>query len=144
MRLTAFCGLAAFLLTGAALAEGSYIEVRCEQTSLDGQFTHCQQPAGVFNFTSEGDTVEYALKLTAPSTHCALTAYTVATAPDGLASLGATPFIDRNESSTIAIGRGFPAGPATLYIFGTGKIGGCNVGEMHSWGVTVEALRTGP
>ncbi|MCU0828553.1 MAG: hypothetical protein MUE52_14380 [Tabrizicola sp.] len=144
MRLTALSGLAVLLLTGMAQAGGSYIEVLCEQTSVDGQFTHCQRPAGVFSFVSEGDTAEYSLKLTAPSTHCALTAYTVSTVPDGFVSVGTTPFIDRDESSTIPIGSGYPAGPVTMYIFGTGKIGGCNVGEMHSWGVTVEAQRSGP
>jgi hypothetical protein len=143
MRRAAFSSLAVVLLAGPALAEGTYIEVLCEQSSADSQFAYCQRPLGAFSFTSDGPTAEYALKLTAPSTHCALTTYVVSTLPDGFVAVGYTPLINANESSVVNVGSGYPAGPVTLYIQASSQIGGCNVGAIHSWGVTVEAMRVG-
>ena len=141
MRLAA--PLAAIWIGAAAWADGTYLEVQCRQSNRDPDFTHCVDPAAALTVTTDSAETYYDLKFTAPPTHCSQATYMVALSPDPGTIFASTTFLAPNESQTISIGRGFGPGPVTLYVFASGRVGGCNEGVLHSWGATVEMFPHG-
>lgn len=135
--------LAALWIGGAAWADGTYVEVQCQQSNRDQDFAHCVDPAAAITLNSDGTDANYDLKLTAPSTHCSPVTYMVALSSDPGTIFASTAFLQPNESQQINIGRGFGPGPVTLYLFASGRVEGCNTGTIHSWGATVEVIPRG-
>lgn len=132
--------LAGLWIGQAAWADGTYIEVLCQQSNRDQNFTHCVDPAAALTLNSDGMEANYDLKFTAPPAHCSPVTYMVALSSDPGTIFASTAFLNPNESQQINIGRGFGPGPVTLYVFASGKVEGCNAGELHSWGATVETI----
>lgn len=125
------------LLASPALAER--IEVYCERSELinSGTATLCA-PWGTFTFRSDGPEVEYFLTLRAPDSHCSKVVYSVYFPGENWAR-GFTNQLEPGQSENVVIGRGYPAGTAQVQIAGMGIVGGCNVGQSHSWAVEVSA-----
>lgn len=135
--------LAALWIGGAAWADGTYIEVLCQQSNRDQDFTHCVDPAAAITLNSDSADTNFDLKFTAPPAHCSQVTYMVALSSDPGTIFASTTFLAPNESQEINIGRGFGPGPVTLHVFASGKVGGCNEGVLHSWGATVEVIPRG-
>lgn len=135
--------LAALLIGGAAWADGTYVEVQCQQSNRDQDFTHCVDPAAAITLDAASLDAIYDLKFTAPPAHCSQVTYMVALSRDPGTIFASTTFLAANESQQINIGRGFGPGPVTLYVFASGRVGGCNEGVMHSWGAIVEVIPRG-
>jgi hypothetical protein len=53
---------------------------------------------------------------------------------------GKTRFMNRTESEVVPIGNSFGRGNITVAIRVLGKIEGCNVGAISSWGGVVELV----
>lgn len=97
-------------------------------------------PAAVISLNADSTDANFDLKFTAPPAHCSKVNFMVALSRDPGTIFASTAFLDANESQQINIGRGFGPGPVSLYVFASGRIGGCNAGVMHSWGATVEVI----
>lgn len=131
--------LAATLAVLASPALAERLEVYCERSELinNGTATLCA-PFALYSFQSDGPEVEYFLTLRAPASHCSNIVYTVY-AFEGSDRRGFSNQLSPGQAENVVIGRGFPAGEARVWIAGMGIVGGCNVGQSHSWAVEVSA-----
>lgn len=101
----------------------------------------CSTPRDpTFTFASDGPGTNYALKMTAPDAHCSPVQYQVWTPGPGGSMYGKTRFMNRTESEVVPIGNSFGRGNITVAIRVLGKIEGCNVGAISSWGGVVELV----
>jgi hypothetical protein len=112
---------------GAAVA-GQYLATDC---SSNGQI--CNNTLG-FSFNSDGPGATYAIKLTAPPTHCSDVTYVV-TSSSGRRSL--TGRLSAGQSAFVSVGD-LTKGSHAFRIGAIGHRGGCNVGQLQSWGVTAQ------
>lgn len=132
-----FLAAALALLAGPVLAER--LEVQCEASELinSGTATLCA-PFALYTFRSDGPEVEYFLSMRAPDSHCSPVVYTVYDF-EGSIQRGFSGQLSAGQTENVVIGRGFPAGDVRVWIGGMGIVAGCNVGQMHSWAVEVNA-----
>jgi hypothetical protein len=115
----------------ASVASAEYLATGC---TSGGQI--CAEKVQL-NFTSVGAEQVYDVKLKTPESHCSAVRYTIY-ASDG-SSLGTTKFLQPKQAATLRIGSNFVAGPQSLMIGAEGTEGGCNVGQLESWGVNAKA-----
>jgi|GEM_PF-4667824 len=101
----------------------------------------CANPRdATFTFVSEGPGTNYALRMTAPAAHCSPIQYQIWTPGEGGSVYGKTRFLNRTESEVVPIGNSFARGNITVAIRVLGKMEGCNVGAISSWGGVVELV----
>ncbi|MEN9227150.1 MAG: hypothetical protein Q6L50_09465 [Gloeomargarita sp. GMQP_bins_120] len=91
----------------------------------------CDRSAN-YNFHSDGSHVEYFMQLRAPASHCSDVKYIVTTSSGQRWETG---FLAPGQQAAVELGRGFPRGHHALQISAVGRLGGCNVGRLGSWGV---------
>lgn len=103
-----------------------------------GEWSRCSN-TGNYTFNSEGSDVVYALKLQAPSTHCAPVTYGVVVdgrQPERYTSRS----LNAGESEFVYIGSGWARGHHQVTISASSVVGqGCNRSGMQSWAVDVRA-----
>jgi hypothetical protein len=155
--------LAGLLMVGGgpAVAQAMYLETTCGTSVRDGNKTYCDQGV-TFDIVSGGTSDVFQFRLTAPATHCSPVSYLLAFPPPppptepAVIVLPATPLspiiFGHNalaESGVLRPGesqivgffeprRRLERGTHRLMIMVTGYVAGCNVGQIQSWGVTVE------
>ncbi|MBL9050032.1 MAG: hypothetical protein JNK19_07970 [Tabrizicola sp.] len=91
------------------------------------------------DFVSPGPGHDLEITLTAPATHCSSVTYFVARAGSSF-TFGMSPRLSAGESTTISLRNDMAAGPQRVEIGAIGYVDGCNVGEIHSWGVDVRLM----
>lgn len=151
----------AFGLPCLAFAD-TYLETTCSSSVQNGNEVYCDQGA-IYQHDSDGTSTIYALRLTAPPTHCSpvkyvvafppppppdpgtVIAYAVPTAPltpyeGGDNHISRTGVLQPGESATVDIGRGYARGTTPLMIMVIGLIEDCNAGQLHNWGVSVAPI----
>lgn len=148
------------LFAAPAAAQAIYLETVCGSSVLDGAKTYCD--SGVtFDMAVGGTSDIMAVQLAAPASHCSPVSYLLATPPPQPSSeptlgavpatplqpipfggnvLGVTEVLQPGESEMLTLGRGWARGSHRLMVMVIGQVADCNVGEIHSWGVTVEPL----
>jgi hypothetical protein len=156
----------AFVLFSSApsLAQAIYLETTCATSVRDGSQTYCDQGV-TFDLVSGGTSDVIQLRLTAPATHCSPVSYLVAfpppppPGPDDIAiavpstplspviyghnSLAMSGVLGPGESEMVAFfdeRRRFERGTHRLMVMVIGHVADCNVGQIQSWGVTVEQM----
>ena len=92
------------------------------------------------DFVSPGRGHELDLTLTAPASHCSTVTYMVNDPASGT-TLAMSPRLAAGESFRLSLGATWDAGPQVIDIGAVGYVDGCNVGEMHSWGVDARLLQ---
>lgn len=148
------------LLSAPAFAQATYLETTCAQSALWEGATTCDRGL-TFTLTSDGEATIMGLYLTAPPTHCSRVSYVVAHPPPppptepAIIALPATPlqpveygvnYITRTrplapgQTELVTLGRGFSAGTHPVMVMVVGLIEDCNIGQIHSWGVTAEQV----
>ena len=121
-----------------APAVAGNIVVNCSSSrNIDGHVL-CREEAG-FSFQSPGPHARFALELAAPSTHCSDVRYDVL--DSSRTFIGSTRFLRPGEMAIANLDAAFPAGSVRVIIRGWGRVGGCNTGQMHSYGVEVKPIR---
>ena len=94
-----------------------------------------------FSFQSEGPGTQYALKITAPPTHCSAVNYQVYATYDLNRLLGRTQnFLEPGQSEIVPVGNDYARGLQVVAIRVLGKVGGCNQGRMSGWSGLVELV----
>lgn len=152
--------LAFSTLAGPALAGPTYLETTCASSGLVAEGATCDRGV-LYDLVSDGSSTIYSLTLTAPPTHCSPVKYFVAWPPPpppppgtlyaipatplqpfagGTNYLGETGILGPGQSGTVDLGRGYPRGRNQLMIMVVGPVRDCNVGVIHSWGVTVDTV----
>jgi hypothetical protein len=92
------------------------------------------------DFISPGPGHELELTVAAPTSHCSTVTYFV-NHPGSSHTIGMTGRLSAGDPFKIMLGSDWPAGPQTLDIAAVGFVDGCNIGEMHSWGVDVRLMQ---
>jgi len=114
----------------ATVATARPYNVQCTST---GQF--CDRTVQV-NFTSDGPGTEYGVVVKAPATHCSDVSYLVFDSQGRL--IGSTDFLAPSRVyNYLSLGRNVPRGSQSIFIGAIGRNGGCNQGQLTSWGVEV-------
>ncbi|MBF2085679.1 hypothetical protein [Thermoleptolyngbya sp. C42_A2020_037] len=98
----------------------------------------CDRTA-TLSFTSDGPGVEYGIVLKAPATHCSAVSYLVYSNDGQRRLLGRTQFLNAGEWSYVSLGSSLARGSQSVLIGAEGRVGGCNVGSLRSWGVDAQA-----
>jgi hypothetical protein len=110
----------------AALA-GQHLETACGST---GQL--CDNGVQFsFDVHSSSDGSPFVLHLQAPRTHCSEVRYII---NSGSGKKSATRFLQPGQTGSVNLGV-LATGAQTINIKAEGKVGGCNVGTLQSWGV---------
>jgi hypothetical protein len=108
--------------------------VTCTSSNIRGDVVTCGGSAN-YAFESDGEDIEYTMVLKAPPEHCSKVQYVISA--NGR-RVGQTAFLDAGEQAEINLGDGHPEGRNSFKIRALGKIGGCNNGQVQSWGVLVD------
>lgn len=110
----------------AALA-GQHLETACGSR---GQL--CDNSVQFsFDVHSSADGSPFVLNLQAPRTHCSEVRYIV---NSGSSKKSATRFLQPGQTGFLNLGV-LATGTQTINIKAEGRVGGCNVGILESWGV---------
>lgn len=151
--------LAGLILAGGVptlAAADTYMETTCGVSQRWSGGVVCDQGV-TYSFTSDGTATIMGLYLTAPVTHCSRVKYIVALPPPppptepAVIAVPATPLepaewgngyltqtgpLRPGETELVTLGRGFAAGRHEVMIMVYGLEEDCNVGQIHSWGVS--------
>lgn len=128
--------LATLTALPAAAQTSGYQAVTCSASARQGAFTTCEGFAPVTLSVAAPGAIQ-GIRLTAPAAHCSGVAYAVMRAPyaTGADVIATSGILRAGQSETLNLGRDFGAGNHALRLIATGVVEGCNVGQMHSWGV---------
>lgn len=124
-----------FVPASPSLAEKLVVTCSSSRTIEGHQL--CREEAR-YRFQSFGTHQRFALELRAPDTHCSEVRYDILDSSRNF--IGATRFLNAGETAVTNLDASFPEGIARVIIRGWGRTGGCNVGQMHSWGVEVKPV----
>lgn len=115
------------------------LTVNCPSSSMSplGDAVLCLAFAD-YTINSDGPGAQLALRLTAPSAHCAAVKYYIERANG--ARVGMTEWLNPNESGLLAIGNDLPRGAHRMRIWAWGRVGGCLTDRLTSWAVSVESV----
>jgi hypothetical protein len=91
------------------------------------------------DFISPGPGHDLEITVTPPASHCSTVTYFVNRAGTSF-TYGMTERLSPGNPVKLGLGSDWPAGPQTIDIGAVGYVDGCNVGEIHSWGVDVRLM----
>lgn len=140
MRMSLLLAIGATLTGLAAIpapAKAETLVVNCSSSRMVGGHQICREEAR-YRFQSYGTHQRFALELRAPDTHCSEVRYDILDSSRNF--IGSTRFLNAGEVAVTNLDASFPEGIARVIIRGWGRTGGCNVGQMHSWGVEVKPI----
>lgn len=140
MRFRLSLALATVLTGSSASSTTAFAEtliVNCSSSRTIEGHQLCREEAR-YRFQSYGAHQRFALELRAPGTHCSQVRYDVLDSSRNF--IGSTGFLDAGEVAVTNLDASFPEGIARVIIRGWGRTGGCNTGQMHSWGVEVKPI----
>lgn len=78
------------------------------------------------------------LRIGAPTTHCSEISYAINRLPGSSDPIAIVERLGPGEDKIVELGDGWAEEGTYITVTGIGHIGGCNVGEMHSWGAITE------
>jgi hypothetical protein len=123
-------------LPAAAQSSGS-LTVVCAASQREGFVTTCDGHADVTLSVADRPGSMWSIRLTAPASHCSPVTYMVVRPPfaTGADVVGMTRVLRAGETDYVALGDSFGPGRYPFRIVAGGYVEGCNIGQMHSWGV---------
>lgn len=127
--------LAAALTLFAAPAFAESWTVDCASNSPgpwpDSMF--CNE-AKMLGFTPGAPNANITLKLSAPSSHCSDISYLINRLPGSSEPIAILERMHPGETRKVKLGTGWTDGENFLTVTAVGHIGGCNTGQLGSWG----------
>jgi hypothetical protein len=130
----AFLALAAAiaLVAGPASAESFTVECNASNPGPDKDSMFCDT-GHMMEFTSMSPETSFVIEVTAPATHCSdITYLFLRSGKDEPIAMSSR--MSAGQSEKHFIGNGWEPGEHIIWIAALGHVGGCNTGEMHSWG----------
>jgi hypothetical protein len=78
------------------------------------------------------------LRIGAPTTHCSEVSYLINRLPGGADPIAIVERLGPGEDKIVELGDGWAEEGTYITVTGIGHVGGCNAGELGSWGAVTE------
>lgn len=126
------------LFLSAAPAHAEYFEVMCTSQSpgpwADSMFCNQAHMVEVSGPTLDTHMI---LKIEAPTSHCSTTSYVINRLPGSSEAIAVLERMAPGEKREVDLGAGWAEEGNAITVTAVGHVGGCNAGEIHSWGADV-------
>jgi hypothetical protein len=130
---------AAVLIAQPAAADPESWEVMCAFSNAGPDSTTICNEGKVLPVSAPNLGQKMLLRIAAPTSHCSDITYEISRFPD-FAPIAVTRRLAPGEDQILELGEGWAETDSYISITGIGHVGGCNVGEMHSWGALTEVF----
>lgn len=131
---------AAPLVASPALADPENWTVMCAFSNAGPDDTTICNEGKVLPVSAPNRGQKLNLRIGAPTSHCSDVTYEVYRFPDVSRPIAISRRLAPGEDQILELGEGWDEDGSFISINGIGHIGGCNVGEMHSWGALTEVF----
>jgi hypothetical protein len=126
------------LLVSTTPAQAEYFEVICASQSpgpwADSMF--CNQ-AHMVDVSGPTLATHMMLTIEAPASHCSATSYVINRLPGSSEAIAVLERMAPGERREVDLGAGWAEEGNAITVTAVGHVGGCNAGQMHSWGADV-------
>lgn len=139
MLRTAFLFSAFALSAAPAMADPESWAVTCASSTpgpWDGSMI-CNE-GKMLEVSAPNEGQKMLLRIGAPTTHCSEVTYMINRLPGGPDPIAMVERLKPGEDKIVELGDGWAEEGTYITVTGIGHYGGCNVGELHSWGALTE------